>query len=31
VAARTVLAHLLKLKADKQVRGRDEKSRWKTH
>lgn len=29
VAARTVLAHLLKLKAEKQVRGRDEKSRWK--
>jgi len=29
VAARTVLAHLLKLKADKEVRGRDEKSRWK--
>jgi glyoxylase-like metal-dependent hydrolase (beta-lactamase superfamily II) len=29
VAARSVLAHLLKLKAEKQVRGRDEKSKWK--
>jgi glyoxylase-like metal-dependent hydrolase (beta-lactamase superfamily II) len=29
VAARTVLAHLLKLKGEKSVRGRDEKSRWK--
>jgi glyoxylase-like metal-dependent hydrolase (beta-lactamase superfamily II) len=31
VAARTVLAHLLRLKTAKQVRGRDEKSRWKPH
>lgn len=29
VAARSVLAHLLKLKGEKAVRGRDEKSRWK--
>lgn len=29
VAARSVLAHLLMAKADKQVRGRDERSRWK--
>jgi glyoxylase-like metal-dependent hydrolase (beta-lactamase superfamily II) len=29
VAARSVLAHLLKLKAEKQVRGRDENSKWK--
>ncbi len=29
VAARSVLAHLLMAKADKVVRGRDERSRWK--
>jgi glyoxylase-like metal-dependent hydrolase (beta-lactamase superfamily II) len=29
VAARSVLAHLRKLKTEKRVRGRDEKSRWK--
>jgi glyoxylase-like metal-dependent hydrolase (beta-lactamase superfamily II) len=29
VAARSVFAHLRKLKTEKQVRGRDEKSRWK--
>jgi glyoxylase-like metal-dependent hydrolase (beta-lactamase superfamily II) len=30
VAARTTLAHLLKLKKEKKVRGRDESSRWRT-